>query len=194
MNTSPPPPRGGIVDANYRFVAAYQEVNARIAQRQQALALYVSLTLGLLAVLVAMRPPRDGAGLPVEWLLPGFPVTSACLVFLHYKAERALTNLRRFLAQLERLGDAHLVLPSYNTDPRWTTGANRARRYHDYASATLVAAGNLLALAAARGVHPERIALNQPIFWIVALIGLGCALALLWMPRLSYKPEGGAEA
>jgi hypothetical protein len=43
-----------IVDANYRFVAAYNEVNARIAQRQQALALYVSIVIGLLAATVAV--------------------------------------------------------------------------------------------------------------------------------------------
>jgi hypothetical protein len=32
-----------IVDANYRFISASQEVNARITQRQQALTLYVTL-------------------------------------------------------------------------------------------------------------------------------------------------------
>lgn len=44
------------VDANYRFIAAYQEVNARVAQRQQALGLYVSLVVSLLAARVAGMP------------------------------------------------------------------------------------------------------------------------------------------
>ena len=50
----------GVVDANYRFMAAYQEVNARVTQRQQALALYISLVVSLLAVLVALRPAGGG--------------------------------------------------------------------------------------------------------------------------------------
>ncbi|WP_050976129.1 hypothetical protein [Azoarcus olearius] len=192
MSTSPPPPaagRGLIVDANYRFIAAYQEVNARIAQRQQALGLYVSLTIGLLAVLVALRPEAGRPSLPVEWLALGFPVTSATLVFLNYKAERALTNLRRFLSQLERLNDAHLTLPSYNTDPRWTQSANQARRYHDYASATLVATANTLALATVLGVHPERVAANTPVVWLIGVVAAFATLALALMPRLSYRPE-----
>lgn len=45
-----------IVDANYRFIAAYQEVNTRVTQRQQALASYVSIVVSLLAALVALRP------------------------------------------------------------------------------------------------------------------------------------------
>lgn len=44
------------VDANYRFIAAYHEVNARVAQRQQALGLYVSLVVSLLVLLVAWMP------------------------------------------------------------------------------------------------------------------------------------------
>lgn len=48
------------VDANYRFIAGYQEVNARIVQRQQALALYVTLTATLLAGLLAMHPGSSG--------------------------------------------------------------------------------------------------------------------------------------
>lgn len=72
-----------IVDANYRFIAAYQKVNTRIAQRQQALSLYATLVLSLLAALVALKP-KGGGGVPIEWLLPGFPAASLCLTFLNY--------------------------------------------------------------------------------------------------------------
>ncbi|HSC66617.1 MAG TPA: hypothetical protein VLC79_02920, partial [Cellvibrio sp.] len=58
-----------IVDANYRFIAAYQEVNARINQRQQALALYVTLVVSLLAALVALKPGEGSSEVPVEWLV-----------------------------------------------------------------------------------------------------------------------------
>lgn len=109
-----------IVDANYRFIAAYNEVNARIAQRQQALALYVSIVVSLLAATVALRPNGGASQAPIEWLVLGFPVASISFAFLNYKAERAITNLRVFLSELECLGGANEQLPSYNTDPRWS--------------------------------------------------------------------------
>ena len=70
------------VDANYRFIAAYLEVNSRIAQRQQAMALYVTLTVSLLAALVALGTSAGAASAPVEWLVLGFPVASLTLALL----------------------------------------------------------------------------------------------------------------
>jgi len=72
------------VDANYRYIAAYQEVNARIAQRQQALMLYTTLVVSLLAALVALQSAPQSRSLPVEWLSLGFPVASVCLAFLNF--------------------------------------------------------------------------------------------------------------
>src|SRR5262245_50397805 len=118
------------VDANYRFIAASQEVNARINQRQQALALYVTLIVSLLAALVALKSSDSSGVVPVEWLVLGFPVSSICFTFLNYKAERAITNLRRFMSALEQLDDADKAIPSYNTHPEWAIGANKARRFH----------------------------------------------------------------
>ena len=141
------------VDANYRYIAAYQEVNARITQRQQALALYVSCTLGLLAVVVALRPQANGAA---AWLALGFPVAAGCFALLNHKSEQAISHLRRFLCELERLDDAHLQLPSYNSDPRWAEGSNAARRFHDLAAAALVAGGNLAGLGAGCCTGPTR--------------------------------------
>ncbi len=178
-----------IVDANYRFIAAYQEVNARINQRQQALALYVTLVVSLLAALVALKPSGNGISAPVEWLVAGFPVASVSLAFLNYKAERAITNLRRFLSALERLEDAHEILPSYNTHPSWSTGANKARRFHDYAAAILVAGGNAIGLGAVSNIYPERVAAAPLALWLSAAIAIIAVVILLWIPRWSYTPE-----
>ncbi|RRS00951.1 hypothetical protein EIP75_22830 [Aquabacterium soli] len=175
------------VDANYRFIAASNELNARIAQRQQALSLYITLLLGLLAALVAFRP-EAGQRVPVEWLVLGFPVASLCLVFLNYKAERALTNLRHFLATLESIDNADGSLPGYNTDARWAQGANRARRFHDYTGAMLVAAGNAVALGALLRIYPQQASLDAPVVWITVVVAVGCVVALLWTSRLSYRP------
>jgi len=178
-----------IVDANYRFIAAYQEVNARIAQRQQALALYVTLTVSLLAALVALKPGEGASQLPVEWLVLGFPVSSTCLAFLNYKAERAITNLRAFLSELERLQNAHVELPSYNTDPKWAMGANKARRFHDYAAAVLVVGGNTIGLGAVLKIYPEHMAEHHVVVWLSVAIAIGSLLALLLIPCWRYRPE-----
>lgn len=179
-----------LVDANYRFIAASQEVNARINQRQQSLSLYVSLVVGLLAVLVALKPGAAAGSheLPIEWLVLGFPVASTCLAFLNYKAERAITNLRHFMSTLERLGNEADELPSYNTDPKWAHGANRARRFHDYAAAVLVAGGNAIGIGAMLRIYPERMADNPVMVWITIATALGSFAALLLIPRWSYRP------
>ena len=177
------------VDANYRFIAAYQEVNTRIGQRQQALALYVTLVVSLLAALVALKPNAGKEDVPVEWLMLGFPVASLCLAFLNYKAERAITNLREFLSELERLNGAHETLPSYNTHPRWAMGANKARRFHDYASAVLVAGGNAIGLGAVLKIYPQRIAETPYALWLSAVVALLSVAILLFSPRWSYSPD-----
>lgn len=177
-----------IVDANYRFIAANQEVNARIAQRQQALTLYVTLMVSLLAALVALKPGEGSGNLPVEWLVLGFPVASTCLAFLNHKAERAIANLRQFLSELERLGDAHESLPSYNTDPKWAMGANKARRFQDYAAAVLVLGGNAIGLGAVVKIYPERMAENPVAVWTSVIVAFISLAALLLIPRWSYKP------
>lgn len=181
-------PIKSIVDANYRFIAAYQEVNARIAQRQQALALYVTLIVSLLAALVALKPGEGSDKLPIEWLVLGFPVASTCLAFLNYKAERAITNLRHFLSALERLNNAHEILPSYNTDPQWAMGANKARRFHDFAAAVLVLGGNSIGLGAVLKIYPDRMAENPMVIWITIVTAGISLVALLLIPRWSYKP------
>jgi hypothetical protein len=177
-----------LVDANYRFIAAYQEVNARINQRQQALALYVSLVVSLLAALVALKPGPGAHELPIEWLVLGFPVASTCLAFLNYKAERAITNLRHFLSTLERMNNANEDLPSYNTDPKWAHGANKARRFHDYAAAVLVAGGNAIGVGAMLKIYPERMADHPVAVGITLVVAVASFAALLLIPRWSYRP------
>ena len=176
------------VDANYRFIAAYQEVNARIVQRHQALTLYVTLTASLLAGLFALHPGEASRQLPVEWLVFAFPVTTLCLAFLNYKTERAITNLRSFLATLERLGDAHRELPSYNTDPRWASGVNKVRRFHDYAAAVLASGANGIGIGVVLRLYPERLAGQTLLVGLLITGALLAVSALLIIPRWSYRP------
>lgn len=181
------------VDANYRFIAAYQEVNTRIGQRHQALALYVTLVVSLLAALVALKSGQTHTELPIEWLVLGFPVASLCLAFLNYKTELAITNLRQFLSSMEQLENAHHVLPSYNTDPRWAIEANHARRFHDLAAAVLVAGGNAIGIGAVVKIYPERMAANPVMFWVTVTIAAISFLALLFIGRWRYQPKAYKE-
>lgn len=183
-----------VVDANYRFIAAYNEVNARIAQRQKALALYVTLVVSLLAALVALKPGESRGEVPIEWLMFGFPVASLSLAFLNYKAERAITNLRRFLSALEQLEDAHLLLPSYNTHQEWAIGANKARRFHDYATAILVAGGNLIGLGAVFKIYPHRLADFSIAFYSSVAIAIAAVLVVLLSPHWGFTPSQSATS
>lgn len=176
------------VDANYRYIAASQEINARISQRQQALSMYVTIVVSLVAALVALKPGEGQTRLPIEWLTLGFPVASACLAFLNYKSERAITNLRHFLSELEQINNNHEALPSYNTDPRWAIGANKARRFHDYASAVLVAAGNAMAIGAITKIYPDVVSSHPYVLWVIVLVAMGSLAALLINPQFSYTP------
>ena len=176
------------VTANYRFVGAYQEVNTRIAQRQQALTIYVSMILSLLAALVALKPGTAGSTLPIQWLVLGFPVASTFLALMSYKAEMAITNLRRFLCALERLGNENENIPSYNANPTWSINANRARHMQDYAAALLALAGNAVGLLAAVKIYPTQFSENPSAIWIAGIVALASLVFLLWIPKLSFIP------
>jgi hypothetical protein len=181
-----------VVDANYRFIAAYQEVNVRIVQRQQALALYVTMVVSLLAAMLALKSTTGVQEIPVEWLLLGFPVASLCLALLNYKAERAISNLRAFLSTLEQLGDAHLVLPSYNTEARWAAGANHARRFHDWATTVLAVGGNALGFGAAWQIYPQHSHASVS-FWLFSVaLSIFSISVLLLTPMWSYRPNSAA--
>lgn len=177
------------VSANYRYIAAYNEVNARIAQRQHALSIYITLVVGLIAALVASKRIEGQDSLPVEWLVYGFPIASACLALLNYKYERTLTNLRQYLSELERLNNTNLDLPSYNTEPRWAVGANKARRFHDFACAVLVMACNAIALGVFYRVYSEHFKPNAIAIWMTTVVALVSVAALLSITRFSYKPK-----
>jgi hypothetical protein len=177
------------VSANYRYIAAYNEVNARIAQRQHALSIYITLVVGIIAALVASKRVEAQDNLPIEWLLYGFPVASAFLALLNYKYERIITNLRQYLSELERLNNTNMDLPSYNTDTRWAVGANKARRFHDFACAVLVAACNSIAIGVFYRIYPEHIQSNLFVIWVTTIVALLCVAALLAMTRFSYKPK-----
>jgi multisubunit Na+/H+ antiporter MnhB subunit len=183
------PATSDYVSVSYRYIAAYNEVNARIAQRQHALSIYITLIVGLIAALVASKRAEEPSNLPIEWLLYGFSIASVCLLVLNYKYEQTLTNLRQYLSELERLNNSSMDLPSYNTETRWSAGANKGRRFHDFACALLVAACNSIALGVFYKIYPEHFKPSSFVIWVTVMTTLVSVAALLFMTRFSYKPK-----
>jgi hypothetical protein len=177
------------VSANYRYIAAFNELNARTSQRQQALTIFITFFIGVLAALIAAHNTGKGSDAHIEWILFGFPVASATFAFLNYKYERIITNLRRFLSALERLGDAHLTMPSYNTNQQWVTDSNHARRFHDYACAVLIIACNSIGISAFYVLFPERFAQSLWVIMVVVVVSVLTA-GLHWLlPKFGYRAE-----
>lgn len=177
------------VSANYRYIAAYNEVNARIVQRQHALSLYITLVVGLIAALIASKRIEQPNTPLIEWLIYGFSIASVCLVLLNYKYEQTLTNLRRYLSELEQLNNSSLELPSYNTETRWTVSANKARRFHDFACAMLVGACNVIGLGVLYRIYPEHFQPSSLVIWVTGIVTLGSVAALVLMTQFSHKPK-----
>lgn len=175
------------VTANYRYISAYNELNARTSQRQQALTIFITFFIGLLAALIAAHNVSTRLDSHIEWIMFGFPVASATFAFLNYKYERIITNLRSFLSSLERYHDAHLEIPSYNTNQQWVNDSNHARRFHDYACAILILACNSIGISAFYVLFPEHVAQSYVVLFFVILIAVLTAVLHWFLPKFGYQ-------
>ena len=186
----PPLPNigGEHVTANYRYIAAYNEVVARISQRQQTLTLFVAIFTGLVTALIASRDLFRAQSLALDWLMAGFPAASVALSLLNAKYERLLSILRGYLAALEQVREAHRLLPSYNCDPVLISQANYARRNHDFTCATLIMAYNAVALGIFSSISPVHDALFFGVMAAVGLAALAAVLMHLSLGRVRYQP------
>ena len=103
---------------------------------------------------------------------------------LHLQRHRQVAHLRLRVVEDPRLRD---------TEPRWSSGANRARRYHDLATTLLAAGGNAIGLGAAWSIYPLRIAASVGFFWTAVGLALLSLAVLLVTPRWSYRAGGRAS-
>jgi hypothetical protein len=172
------------VTANYRYISAYNELNARTSQRQQGLTIFISFFVGLLAALIASHGAANIGNAHIEWILLGFPVASSSFAFINYKYELIITNIRAYLTTLERLNGANLELPSYNTEPQWISNSDHARRYHDYACAVLILACNSIGISAFYVIYPDRFAVSSWVIAIVVLVAVLTATMHWFLPRV----------
>lgn len=182
-----------VVSMNYRYAGAWHEVNARIAQRQNALNIYVSLGSGIVGILFAAgRSATAGATRQTDfvWLLP---VISVAFAFLNFKHDVTIALLRRFMAECERHNlDAHpeLSLVGYNSSPFYMARADGARKFHDLSSAALVLLFNVIGAIVAFSSSGRSMTSSAPLIAVY----FGVTLFAMWLvTRASWRPYDFAE-
>jgi hypothetical protein len=193
MNPSPLP-TGDYVLTNFRYLSVYNELVARIGQRQQTLTLFVAIFTGLVTAIVATREIFKTNPATIVWLMVGFPFASIALTLLNFKYETLISLLREYLAEQESIKDANLHYPSYNCSPAYMKRANRARYFHDLTCALLILAYNIAAIGIYSSITPE----TNPSFLVVTLgVGLtavGCFAAHLCLRYVHYRPSDGVKS
>ena len=87
----------------------------------------------------------------------------------------------------------HERLPSFNTDARWTLAANKARKFHDIASAVLAAGAHSIGIAV---VNTAPVAGSETLMLsaVTAAAGVAVTIALLIVPRWRYQPAARPSA
>lgn len=161
--TRPPTP---IVQLSYRYRAAWGEIGTRIAQRQNALQIYVTLATGILAVIFTGRPLQlDNAGHKINPNVFFFllPIVSLTFAFLNFKHERTIAILRQFLTACETVNNSHSnPLPNYHGDEKYYKSAKRVRNWHDYASILLIIVFNAIGGWVASEAFPQLATVTWP--------------------------------
>jgi hypothetical protein len=186
-------PTGDYVLANFRYLSAYNELVARISQRQHTLTLFVGIFSGLITALILTRDIFRTDHASIVWLMAGFPMASIILTFLNYKYETLISLLRGYLAELERLKEAQLSMPSYNCDADAMRKANRARYFHDLACAALLLAYNIAAIGTYISICGHAITPYKSVLAGVAIMALACFVAHMRLRSIYYMPETPAQ-
>lgn len=185
-NTPAVPPAGDYVLTNFRYLSAYNELVARIGQRQQTLTLFVAIFTGLVSALIATRDIFKANQVSIIWLMIGFPFASIALTMLNYKYENLISILREYLAELEKVKDAHLFFPSYNCNSVYVNRANRARHFHDLTCASLILAYNLVAIGIYDVVRDRSSQAGLFVEIGIGVIGLFCVIAHFRLRKAHY--------
>ena len=186
-------PTGDYVLTNFRYLSAYNELVARISQRQQTLTLFVAIFTGLVSALIATRDIFKVNQVSIVWLMVGFPFASVALTMLNYKYESLISILREYLSDLERVKDAHLFLPSYNCNSRYLNRANRARHFHDLTCALLIFAYNAVAIGIYNVIQQPSTQSGLLVETGIGAIGLFCVIAHVRLRKSHYVVSSDSE-
>jgi len=181
-------PTGDYVLTNFRYLSVYNELVARIGQRQQTLTLFVAIFTGLVTAIVATREIFKTNHTTIVWIMIGFPFASIALTLLNYKYETLISILREYLAELEMVKGADAHYPSYNCSPTYMARANRSRYFHDLTCALLILAYNIAALGIYMSINSEMSPPNLVVVFGVGIVALACFGAHLCLKYVHYQP------
>jgi hypothetical protein len=145
---------------NYRYSGAWMEVNTRIALRQNAVTMYVTLSSAILTILATAKKIDFPIDINTFSLL--MPAVSLFLGLLNYKHDNTIAVLRAFMRECERGGDAtRLRLVGYNTDSHFRNPAEFYRNFHDASAALLIFVFNMIGLVIASTSFPDFFVLSS---------------------------------
>jgi hypothetical protein len=171
------------VSLNYRYSSAWNEVNTRIAQRQSALTIFVTLLTAILTVMATLATSKTPLDPNVFSLL--IPVLSLIFGALNYKHDKTIALLRFFLSECENKGLGK-DMPSYNSDPRFRTPADATRNFHDYSCAGIIILFNILGILTAIRAYPDTFQFTG---WPLLAYILGIIISVGLVTRSIFKPH-----
>ena len=181
-----------VVGMNYRYVAAWNEVNGRIALRQHAVALFVTLSAAIITILLGQA--REGSPINPNYLSGLMPCISIMLALLNYKHDKTIALLRNFLQEAEEwhteLYDLRLL--GYNSDKLYRVEADEIRKLHDYTCAFLIFLFNGIAGYVAYSVLPESSRASGVLLSIYAVLVVACVIGVMrstWFPHVFPRKD-----
>ena len=178
-----------------RYVAAWAEVDFRIAQRQNALQIYVTLAAALIAVIFTGKPVH---GADPFWFSLLLPVVSLAFASLNYKHEQTIGILRRYLENCEKFSDKaeakELSSPSSRIKiedmPQYHllhySEAQRIRRHHDWAAAGLVIIFNVMGFFLARTGIDKIFDPTSALTWLYIVLA---SVSVVWIWIAAGRPD-----
>lgn len=173
-----------VVWMNYRYAGAWQEVSTRITQRQNALNIFVTLSIGIVTILLAS--PGASTSLDPNLFSMLLPLVSLAFGLLNYKHDKTIALLRAYLAECEMCKDGVTELPGYNSSPLYRQHAESTRRLHDVSCAFLLVFFNIVGYFAAHRAYPEAFKVTGwPVF-----VYFVCVLLSIWLVlRAAVRPH-----
>lgn len=164
-----------VVGLNYRYASAWNEVNSRIAQRQNTVTIYVTLSTAIITFF--LTGPSSGEAINRNLFSLFIPVVSLVFGFLNYKHDKTIALLRSFLAECEKVPYSGAKLVGYNSDTTYKDEANKFRNYHDLACTLLIVLYNIVGFYAAFHAFPDAFSITRwPIFFYI-----GSAIFSSWL-------------
>jgi hypothetical protein len=157
--------------ADARYLGAWNEINTRIAQRQNLLSIYTTLALASAGAASIVTPA------PPTWrFVYAIPLLSLLFAVLLRMHEQQIAILRAFLADLER---ANKIVPGFHLPNKRSARAQEIRKLHDYCCLGLVTGFLMIAamiwwLSLAHG-------LIHAFDWSAMPISVICGVISLWM-------------